>query len=160
MSQNNPPQSCQIKTKELCDHQLQIVPLNYSGVQLELEECKIRVVKNEEMRNKRVSLWTVDEVCEWIKSHNPSHNSGFVAAIYGHAISGRALLRLTAEKLEQMGIDQESHRYSLFQDILRLRIQDDVESLTTIFAAFSTMGSARLNRAYAVLLYYLKNMNT
>ncbi|XP_069742674.1 uncharacterized protein [Narcine bancroftii] len=87
MSQNNPPQSCQIKTKELCDHQLQIVPLNYSGVQLELEECKIRVVKNEEMRNKRVSLWTVDEVCEWIKSHNPSHNSGFVAAIYGHAIS-------------------------------------------------------------------------
>lgn len=44
--------------------------------------------------------------------------------------TGRVLLRLTAGKLEQMGIDQESHRHSLLQKILGLRIRDDVESLT------------------------------
>ncbi|XP_051881331.1 sterile alpha motif domain-containing protein 12-like isoform X2 [Pristis pectinata] len=133
MSHNNTSKSCQIKTEQLHEYSLQTLPLSYSEAQLELEECKIRVVKNTEMANKPVSLWTVDEVCEWIKSHDLSHNSGFVEAIYWHAISGRALLRLTAGKLEQMGIDEESQRHSLLQEILRLRIQNDVESLTPIF---------------------------
>lgn len=130
MSQTNTLKSCQAKTENLYDHQLQCLPLNYSGTQLELEECKIRVVKNAEMSNKLVSLWTVDDVCEWIKLNDPSHSSSFVEAVIGHAISGRVLLRLTAGKLEQMGIDQESHRHSLLQKILGLRIRDDVESLT------------------------------
>ncbi|XP_059837678.1 sterile alpha motif domain-containing protein 12-like isoform X2 [Hypanus sabinus] len=49
------------------------------------------------------------------------------------AVKGRALLRLTEGKLEQMGIDEENHRHSLLEEILQLRIQDDVESLTSIF---------------------------
>ncbi|XP_067873949.1 sterile alpha motif domain-containing protein 12-like [Heterodontus francisci] len=121
------------QTKHL-DHQLQTLPLSFSGYQLELEECKIQVVQNAPLPNKPVSLWTEDEVCEWIRSQYPGHSSVFVEAISEHAISGRALLRLTAEKLEQMGIGQESHRQSLLQGILQLRIQDDVEGLTASFA--------------------------
>ncbi|XP_072913215.1 sterile alpha motif domain-containing protein 12-like [Hemitrygon akajei] len=133
MSQNSTSKMCQRKTQQIYEHRLQILPLNYSGAQLELEECKIRVVKNTEMTNKPVSLWTVDDVCEWIESRFPGHSSGFVEVIYGHAVSGRALLRMTEGKLEQMGIDEENHRHSLLQEILQLRIQDDVESLTSIF---------------------------
>ncbi|XP_062892055.1 sterile alpha motif domain-containing protein 12-like isoform X2 [Mobula hypostoma] len=133
MSQNNTSKLCQRKSEQLYEHRLQTLSINYSGAQLELEECKIRVVENTDMTNKPVSLWTVDDVCEWIKSRFPGHSSGFVEAIYGHAVSGRALLRMTEGKLEQMGIDEENHRHSLLQEILQLRIQDDVESLTSIF---------------------------
>ncbi|XP_067839872.1 sterile alpha motif domain-containing protein 12-like [Heptranchias perlo] len=126
--------SCQPKPVHDQNYQLQPLPLSYSGNQLKLEECKIRVVQITPKPNKRVSLWTEDEVCEWIRSQYPGHNSDFVAAVSEHAISGRALLRLTAGKLEQMGIGQESHRQALLQEILQLRIQDDVESLTAIFA--------------------------
>ncbi|XP_038655966.1 sterile alpha motif domain-containing protein 12-like [Scyliorhinus canicula] len=124
-------ESCQTKPVH---HHLQTLPLDHSEIQLELEECKIRVVKNTSIHNKPVSLWTEDEVCEWIRSQYPEHGSIFVEAISEHAISGRALLRLTAGKLEQMGIAQESHCQSLLKEIQQLRIQDDVESLTAAFA--------------------------
>uniref|UniRef100_UPI00398E4E4C sterile alpha motif domain-containing protein 12-like n=1 Tax=Pristiophorus japonicus TaxID=55135 RepID=UPI00398E4E4C len=126
--------TCQTPPVHHHDYQLQPLTLSYSGNQLELEECKIRVVRKTPVSNNPVSLWTEDDVCEWIRSHYPRQNSVFVDAISEHAISGRALLRLTAGKLEQMGIIQESHRQSLLQEILQLRIQDDVESLTAIFA--------------------------
>ncbi|XP_041044598.1 sterile alpha motif domain-containing protein 12-like isoform X2 [Carcharodon carcharias] len=125
---------CQTKPVHHHDHHLQTLPVSNSGNQLELEECKIRVVQNRSMQNKPVALWTEDEVCKWIRSQYPSQSSIFVEAISEHAISGRALLRLTAGKLEQMGIAQESHRQSLLKEILQLRIQDDVESLSAAFA--------------------------
>ncbi|XP_078069102.1 sterile alpha motif domain-containing protein 12-like [Mustelus asterias] len=126
--------SCQTNPAHHYEHHLQTLPLNFSGNQLELEECKIRVVQNTSKQNKPVALWTEDEVCEWIRSQCPRHSSIFVEAISEHAISGRALLRLTAGKLEQMGIAQENHRQSLLKEILQLRMQDDVESLTAAFA--------------------------
>ncbi|GCC20194.1 hypothetical protein chiPu_0021301, partial [Chiloscyllium punctatum] len=126
--------SYQTKPMLYRDHNLQTLPLNYSGNQLELEECKIRVVQSTQMQNKPVSLWTKDEVCEWLRSQYPRQSSIFIEAISEHAVSGRALLRLTAAKLKQMGIAQESHRQSLLKEILQLHIQDDVESLISAFA--------------------------
>ncbi|XP_020380169.1 sterile alpha motif domain-containing protein 12-like [Rhincodon typus] len=116
------------------NHHLQTLPLSYSGNQLELEECKIRVVQSTQMQSKPVSLWTQDEVCEWLRSQYPRQSSIFIEAMSEHAISGRALLRLTAGKLKQMGIAQESHRQLLLKEILQLHIRDDVESLASAFA--------------------------
>ncbi|XP_007898658.1 sterile alpha motif domain-containing protein 12-like isoform X2 [Callorhinchus milii] len=132
--------SCQSK---LLHHpeQLQILPQTSLGDQLRLEECKIRVVKAVSKHIKPVSLWTEEEVCEWIRNQYPRHYPLFVEAVSKHAISGRVLLRLTAGKLKRIGIHEESQCEALLQEILQLRIQDDVGSLTAIFAALSRLGT-------------------
>ncbi|VTJ90888.1 Hypothetical predicted protein, partial [Marmota monax] len=43
--------------------------------------------------------------------------------------SGRALLRLTDKKLERMGIAQENLRQHILQQVLQLKVREEVRNL-------------------------------
>lgn len=43
--------------------------------------------------------------------------------------SGRALLRLNGEKLERMGIVQETLRQEVLQQVLQLQVREEVRNL-------------------------------
>uniref|UniRef100_A0A8B9XFZ0 SAM domain-containing protein n=1 Tax=Bos mutus grunniens TaxID=30521 RepID=A0A8B9XFZ0_BOSMU len=55
-----------------------------------------------------VVLWSQQDVCKWLKKHCPHNYLVYVEAFSQHAITGRALLRLNAEKLQRMGLAQEA----------------------------------------------------
>lgn len=44
-------------------------------------------------------------------------------------LAGRALLRLTDKKLERMGIAQESLRQHILQQVLQLKVREEVRNL-------------------------------
>lgn len=46
-----------------------------------------------------------------------------------HLPSGRALLRLNGEKLERMGIVQETLRQEVLQQVLQLQVREEVRNL-------------------------------
>ncbi|XP_041109412.1 sterile alpha motif domain-containing protein 12-like isoform X2 [Polyodon spathula] len=81
---------------------------------------------------KRVFLWTVQEVHGWVKLQFPSCETSFLLAFVNHAISGRALLRLTDSKLERMGIVQEQQRHDILQELLPLRVEEELDNLNEI----------------------------
>ncbi|MGH0137497.1 UNVERIFIED_CONTAM: hypothetical protein FKN15_063881 [Acipenser sinensis] len=81
---------------------------------------------------KRVFLWTVEEVHAWVRLQFPCCDTSFLLAIVNHAISGRALLRLTDSKLERMGIVQEQQRHDILQDVLPLRVREELDNLNEI----------------------------
>ncbi|XP_069506945.1 sterile alpha motif domain-containing protein 10 isoform X1 [Ambystoma mexicanum] len=70
---------------------------------------------------KPVVLWTQQDVCKWLKKHCPHNYLIYVEAFSHHAITGRALLRLNAEKLQRMGITHESQRQEVLQQVLQLQ---------------------------------------
>lgn len=45
------------------------------------------------------------------------------------SLSGRALLRLNGEKLERMGLVQETLRQELLQQVLQLQVQEEGRNL-------------------------------
>ncbi|XP_077192007.1 sterile alpha motif domain-containing protein 10 isoform X2 [Paroedura picta] len=71
---------------------------------------------------KPVVLWTQQDVCKWLKKHCPHNYLIYVEAFSHHAITGRALLRLNAEKLQRMGIIHESQRQEVLQQVLQLQL--------------------------------------
>ncbi|XP_033861403.1 sterile alpha motif domain-containing protein 12-like [Acipenser ruthenus] len=81
---------------------------------------------------KRVSLWTVQKVHSWARLQFPCCQTSFLLAIVNHAISGRALLRLTDSKLERMGIAQEQQRHDILQEVLSLRVIEELDNLNEI----------------------------
>ncbi|XP_078506559.1 sterile alpha motif domain-containing protein 10 isoform X1 [Lissotriton helveticus] len=70
---------------------------------------------------KPVVLWTQQDVCKWLKKHCPHNYLIYVEAFSHHAITGRALLRLNAEKLQRMGITHEFQRQEVLQQVLQLQ---------------------------------------
>uniref|UniRef100_A0A670HMQ7 SAM domain-containing protein n=1 Tax=Podarcis muralis TaxID=64176 RepID=A0A670HMQ7_PODMU len=80
------------------------------GLEEDLEE--------EDQVRRPVAQWTVSEVCSWLRR--------------GHAISGKALLRLTDETLERMGVAPWSLRQELLREVLHLRIQQEMKDLLDI----------------------------
>ncbi|KAK6490032.1 sterile alpha motif domain-containing protein 12-like [Huso huso] len=81
---------------------------------------------------KRVSLWTVQKVHSWVRLQFPCCQTSFLLAIVNHAISGRALLRLTDSKLERMGIAQKQQRHDILQEVLSLRVVEELDNLNEI----------------------------
>ncbi|KAJ8396192.1 hypothetical protein AAFF_G00020590 [Aldrovandia affinis] len=81
---------------------------------------------------KRVSYWTVEEVYDWVSAQYPSKQAAFLQAIDNHAISGRALLRMSEPQLERMGVGPEQQQ-EILQDILLLKVQEELENLNDIF---------------------------
>ncbi|XP_062315044.1 sterile alpha motif domain-containing protein 10 isoform X1 [Osmerus eperlanus] len=71
--------------------------------------------------SKPVVLWTQQDVCKWLKKHCPHNYLTYVEAFSHHAITGRALLRLNGEKLQRMGIVQETLRQEVLQQVLQLQ---------------------------------------
>ncbi|XP_078247740.1 sterile alpha motif domain-containing protein 12 isoform X6 [Pogona vitticeps] len=83
--------------------------------QVEPEASKSNIVK----LTKPVALWTQQDVCKWLKKHCPNQ----------YQIYSRALLRLTDKKLERMGIAQESLRQHILQQVLQLKVREEVRNL-------------------------------
>uniref|UniRef100_W5LDQ4 Sterile alpha motif domain containing 10 n=1 Tax=Astyanax mexicanus TaxID=7994 RepID=W5LDQ4_ASTMX len=79
--------------------------------------------------SKPVVLWTQQDVCKWLKKHCPHNYLTYVEAFSHHAITGRALLRLNGEKLERMGIVQETLRQEVLQQVLQLQVREEVRNL-------------------------------
>ncbi|XP_075050477.1 sterile alpha motif domain-containing protein 12-like [Mixophyes fleayi] len=91
-----------------------------------------RVSEDEDVWEKPVSEWTVPDVCSWLQ-YGPLQNApGLVQAAYTHDISGRALLRLTDNLLQRMGIHQESLRRVILVEVLELRLQQEIQQLLLI----------------------------
>ncbi|XP_066560701.1 sterile alpha motif domain-containing protein 12 isoform X2 [Amia ocellicauda] len=86
---------------------------------------------------KRVCLWTVQEVYDWVRVCYPSRQAAFLLAIVNHSISGRALLRLTDSKLERMGVGQEQHK-EILHDVMILRVHEELENLNDIVSVCSS----------------------
>ncbi|KAG8513264.1 LOW QUALITY PROTEIN: Zinc finger protein 512B, partial [Galemys pyrenaicus] len=76
-----------------------------------------------------VVLWSQQDVCKWLKKHCPHNYLVYVEAFSQHAITGRALLRLDAEKLQRMGLAQEAQRQEVLQQVLRLQVREEGRSL-------------------------------
>lgn len=72
-----------------------------------------------------VVLWSQQDVCRWLKKHCPHNYLTYVEAFSHHAITGRALLRLNGEKLERMGMVQDTLRQELLQQVLQLQVQEE-----------------------------------
>ncbi|XP_064196452.1 sterile alpha motif domain-containing protein 12-like isoform X4 [Anguilla rostrata] len=81
---------------------------------------------------KRVSNWTVEEVHVWATAQYPSSQATFRQAVSSHAISGRALLRMSEHQLERMGVGAKQQR-EILRDILLLRVREELENLNDIF---------------------------
>ncbi|KAM7074849.1 sterile alpha motif domain-containing protein 12 isoform 2-T2 [Molossus nigricans] len=79
--------------------------------------------------SKPVALWTQQDVCKWLKKHCPSQYQIYSESFKQHDITGRALLRLTDKKLERMGIAQENLRQHILQQVLQLKVREEVRNL-------------------------------
>ncbi|XP_075940467.1 sterile alpha motif domain-containing protein 12-like [Anarhichas minor] len=82
--------------------------------------------------SKRVSSWSVEEVLEWVQDQHPTHMGTLQKAIIKHAISGRALLRLKDHHLELLGLEAEEQQQEIWQDLLLLRVQEEINELNDI----------------------------
>ncbi|XP_026641713.1 sterile alpha motif domain-containing protein 12 isoform X2 [Microtus ochrogaster] len=90
-------------------------------LQGEAETAKLATVK----LSKPVALWTQQDVCKWLKKHCPNQ----------YQIYRRALLRLTDKKLERMGILQENQRQHVLQQVLQLKVREEVRNLQLLTQA-------------------------
>ncbi|XP_069636052.1 sterile alpha motif domain-containing protein 12 isoform X5 [Haliaeetus albicilla] len=84
---------------------------------------------------KPVALWTQQDVCKWLKKHCPNQYQIYSESFKQHDITGRALLRLTDKKLERMGIAQESLRQHILQQVLQLKVREEVRNLQLLTQA-------------------------
>ncbi|KAM9249946.1 sterile alpha motif domain-containing protein 10 isoform 2-T2 [Dugong dugon] len=82
-----------------------------------------------------VVLWSQQDVCKWLKKHCPHNYLVYVEAFSQHAITGRVLLRLNAEKLQRMGLAQEAQRQEVLQQVLRLQVREEGRSLQLLSQA-------------------------
>ncbi|XP_029701010.1 uncharacterized protein samd12 isoform X2 [Takifugu rubripes] len=87
--------------------------------------------------SKPVALWTQQDVCKWLKKHCPSQHQIYSDSFKQHDITGRALMRLTDRKLERMGIMQEVQRQHILQQVLQLRVREEVRTLQLLTQEFS-----------------------
>lgn len=87
-----------------------------------------------------VVLWSQQDVCKWLKKHCPHNYLVYVEAFSQHAITGRALLRLNADKLQRMGLTQEAQRQEVLQQVLHLQVREEGRSLKLLSqASFGNM---------------------
>ncbi|XP_056150856.1 sterile alpha motif domain-containing protein 12-like [Lampris incognitus] len=84
--------------------------------------------------SKRVSAWSVEEVSDWVKEQYPTRISSLHPAIQNHAISGRVLLRMKEHHLERLGVEDEEQQREILQDLLLLRVQEELENLNDIYS--------------------------
>lgn len=74
--------------------------------------------------------WSGAEVGSWLAAHG---GPGALAELAReHALTGRALLRLTEGSLRRMGVTPRSRRRELLRELLRLRLQQEVQELRSI----------------------------
>ncbi|XP_068868015.1 sterile alpha motif domain-containing protein 10-like isoform X2 [Aphelocoma coerulescens] len=74
--------------------------------------------------------WSGAEVGSWLAAHGGS--GGLAELAREHALAGRALLRLTEGSLRRMGVTPRSRRRELLRELLRLRLQQEIQELRSI----------------------------
>ncbi|XP_038248604.1 sterile alpha motif domain-containing protein 12 isoform X2 [Dermochelys coriacea] len=111
--------------------------------QVEPETSKSGTVK----LTKPVALWTQQDVCKWLKKHCPNQYQIYSESFKQHDITGRALLRLTDKKLERMGIAQESLRQHILQQVLQLKVREEVRNLQLLTQGDTATACERLELA-------------
>lgn len=73
--------------------------------------------------------WSQTEVGSWLEAHG----AGLAGLAREHALTGRALLRLTEEgSLRRLGVTPRSRRRELQRELLRLRLQQEMQELRSI----------------------------
>uniref|UniRef100_A0A8C4QY62 Sterile alpha motif domain containing 10b n=1 Tax=Eptatretus burgeri TaxID=7764 RepID=A0A8C4QY62_EPTBU len=77
-------------------------------------------------------LWSVSEVCRWLKRHCPRHYPSLLELFSRHDITGRVLLRLTEATLARMGIGGLAPRQELLAQLLLLRLREDALHLSLL----------------------------
>uniref|UniRef100_A0A8C6KJW2 SAM domain-containing protein n=1 Tax=Nothobranchius furzeri TaxID=105023 RepID=A0A8C6KJW2_NOTFU len=82
--------------------------------------------------SKRTSSWSVEEVLEWIQEQHPMHMNTLHKSIIKHDIAGRALLRLKEHHLELFGLEDEEQQQKVLQDLLLLKVQEEICELGDI----------------------------
>ncbi|XP_040586421.1 sterile alpha motif domain-containing protein 12 isoform X4 [Mesocricetus auratus] len=92
-------------------------------------------VKSTVKLSKPVALWTQQDVCKWLKKHCPNQYQIYSESFKQHDITGRALLRLTDKKLERMGIALENQRQHILQQVLQLKVREEVRNLQLLTQA-------------------------
>ncbi|XP_044147926.1 sterile alpha motif domain-containing protein 12-like [Bufo gargarizans] len=88
--------------------------------------------EDEEIWEKPVSDWSVQDVCSWLQYGPLQNAAGLVQAAYSHHISGRALLRLTDNLLQRIGIHEEGLRRTILVEVLELKLQQEIQQLLLI----------------------------
>ncbi|XP_072893668.1 sterile alpha motif domain-containing protein 12 isoform X3 [Hemitrygon akajei] len=112
------------------DKTLRIVESNDAPKSLHVPETEsVKSNPGQVKLSKPVALWTQQEVCKWLKKHCPNQYQTYSESFKQHDITGRALLRLTDKKLERMGIVQEAQRQHVLQQVLHLRVREEVRNL-------------------------------
>ncbi|XP_059527835.1 sterile alpha motif domain-containing protein 12 isoform X4 [Myotis daubentonii] len=114
-------------------------------LQAEAETAKSSTVK----LSKPVALWTQQDVCKWLKKHCPNQYQIYSESFKQHDITGRALLRLTDKKLERMGIAQENLRQHILQQVLQLKVREEVRNLQLLTQAGSS-GATGIKRCLCI----------
>ncbi|XP_066036277.1 sterile alpha motif domain-containing protein 10-like isoform X2 [Chamaea fasciata] len=71
--------------------------------------------------------WSGPEVGSWLAAHG-----GAAELAREHALTGRTLLRLTEGSLRRMGVTPRSRRRELLRELLRLRLQQEMQELRSI----------------------------
>ncbi|XP_063296833.1 sterile alpha motif domain-containing protein 12-like [Pelobates fuscus] len=87
---------------------------------------------DEDIWDKPVCEWTVQDVCCWIQVGPLQDGAGLVQAAFINNISGRTLLRLNDELLQRMGIHQMSLRRVILLEVLQLKLQHELHELLYI----------------------------
>nr|XP_044636692.1 sterile alpha motif domain-containing protein 12 isoform X1 [Equus asinus] len=111
-------------------------------LQAEAETAKSATVK----LSKPVALWTQQDVCKWLKKHCPNQYQIYSESFKQHDITGRALLRLTDKKLERMGIAQENLRQHILQQVLQLKVREEVRNLQLLTQGMTTLATIVLEK--------------
>ncbi|KAF1649954.1 Sterile alpha motif domain-containing protein 12, partial [Eudyptes chrysocome] len=94
------------------------------GAEALLEGCPTAEV------SRPAGQWTVAEVGAWLTARSGAGELAELAR--EHAVSGRALLRLTEGTLRRMGVAPRSRRRELLRELLRLRLQQELEELLSV----------------------------
>ncbi|KAM4692764.1 sterile alpha motif domain-containing protein 12-like isoform 1-T3 [Discoglossus pictus] len=91
--------------------------------------------EEEDIWEKPVREWTVQDVCHWLQFGPLQDGAGLVQAAYTHNISGRTLLRLTDDLLQRIGVQQDSLRRVILTEVLELKLQQELQELLHIAEA-------------------------
>ncbi|XP_029022464.1 sterile alpha motif domain-containing protein 12 isoform X2 [Betta splendens] len=104
--------------------------------------------------SKPVALWTQQDVCKWLKKHCPTQHQIYSDSFKQHDITGRALMRLTDRKLERMGIMHDAQRQHILQQVLQLRVREEVRTLQLLTQATLSLKPTKKegNRSISSLL--------
>ncbi|XP_074751417.1 protein aveugle-like [Athene noctua] len=74
--------------------------------------------------------WSVAEVVAWLAARRGA--GGLAELAQEHALSGRVLLRLSEGTLRRVGVTPRRRRRELLRELLRLRLQQELEELLSV----------------------------